>query len=342
MKQLAGIVILIVFGLGASGCLDVETTTQVHPDGSLTRTISMKGDSARVYRGDYPLTVDSSWKSSIRKAEEKKYEFSASKTFSDARSLNEGIAALPLKTLPLSVEFERTFWWFVTDYRYTETYRRWCPFDNVPLTDYVSLAELEAAIKHELNEKKFSSTGDSLALHDFAERFEEWDARNIFEAYFAAFVAGAKELSNPSLPVQSILSRKGDLLKASLAPIQQSSFDTLDVLFAKILRTRLVPAIRSVNSSGFGELTQQLEFRGSITANTYSSNVAMPGIITETNARSIEGNTAKFSDFIQIAYFTDFEMRVTSRAVNWWAIVLTAALLVVGGILLIAGKRRAT
>ncbi len=66
----------------------------------------------------------------------------------------------------------------------------------------------------------------------------------------------------------------------------------------------------------------------------------MPGIIVETNAQSIEGNVVEFKNFLEVAYFRDHEMVVVSRAINWWAVIVTAVLIVLGAVLLVVGKRK--
>lgn len=325
---------------GFSGCLDVETTTTVNRDGSLTRTVTFVGDSGTVYRGNYPLTIDSSWKSSIRQIDAKKWEFSATKTFPDVRRLNEATAAIPNKTLPVSIALEQDFLWFVTDYRYRETYGRWAPFDNVPLTDFVSQAELELARKHEVDDEPYNTRGDSLALADAGDRFEKWDARNIFESWFGTYLEGVKRTGDALLNPESVIGKKEELFEASRQPIGQDKFDTLSVIFGKVLKTRLWPKILGANKEAFDRLKARLDFRAAISANTYKVNIAMPGIITETNARSIEGNTVKFSDFMQLAYTGDYEMWVTSRTINWWAIIVTAVLIIGGAVAMVVSRKR--
>ena len=333
------LIFILLAGLAFPGCLDVETKTRVNRDGTLNRAVTFAGDSGSVFRGDYPLTVDSLWPSSIRKLEERKFEFSASRTFSNAGELNTAMKAVPYKTLSVQVELEESFWWFVTDYHYKETYRRWSPFDNIPLTDYLSQPEIDMAMRHEVDDEPYNTKGDSLALTDAGDRFEEWDARNIFESYFAVFLGGVRNLQDPSLRPDTVIARKENLFTAMRNPIHQGKFDTLSVILGKVLKTRLASKALAANAPEHDLLQKRLDFKGVIAGNTYKVSVEMPGIITETNAKSIEGNTVRFSDFMQVAYFRDHEMWVISRAINWWAIIVTAALIVLGAVLLVVGRR---
>lgn len=327
-------------GAAFSGCLDVETKTTVNRDGTLNRTVTFKGDSARVYRGDFPLTVDSLWSSSIRKVDEKKFEYSASRIFDDAAALNEAIKSIPYETLPVHVELERSFRWFVTDYRYKETYKRWNPFDNIPLTDFVSPTELEAAIRHEVDDEPYATKGDSLALSDVGDRFEQWETRNIFESFFALFLEGLRNLNDPRVKADAVAARKEEIFKALQEPLHEGKFDTLTVILDRVLQTRLAGKALAANAEGYDLFEKQHDFKGAISANSYKVSIEMPGIITETNAKSIEGNTVHFSDFNQISYVMDYEMRVTSRVNNWWAVAVTAAVLALGGVALVVAKRK--
>ncbi len=333
-------IIVMVAGAAFPGCLDVETKTKVNRDGSLTRSVTFKGDSGSVFGRNYPLTIDSLWRSSVRKVEEKKFEFSASRTFSTADELNQAIKSVPFKTLAVQVELDESFWWFVTNYHYKETYKRWSPFDNIPITDYISEAEIEMAIRHEVNDEPFGSKGDSLSLQDVGNRFEEWEARNIFESYFQVFLDGVRNLHDPSLEPERVLARKKDFFKAARDPIQRSKFDTLTVILDRLLKTRKTAKALAANKSGSELLDRQLNFKGAISSNTYKVNVEMPGIIIGTNARSIEGNAVHFEEFMQVAYFRDYEMWVTSRVINWWAVIVTAVMIVIGAVVLVVGKRR--
>jgi hypothetical protein len=79
------------------------------------------------------------------------------------------------------------------------------------------------------------------------------------------------------------------------------------------------------------------------TMGSFKVSVSMPGVITSTNARGVEGSTAKWEDFIIMSQFRDSDLVVESRSVNWWAVVLTGVL--VGAMLLylvIALVRRRT
>ena len=62
-------------------------------------------------------------------------------------------------------------------------------------------------------------------------------------------------------------------------------------------------------------------------SDSYINKVIMPGIIMDTNAEQVEGNSViwrvKAKQFLDV----DYSMWVESRSVNRWAILLTALLI---------------
>ena len=67
----------------------------------------------------------------------------------------------------------------------------------------------------------------------------------------------------------------------------------------------------------------------------------MPGLITETNTRSIEGNTLTWKEFVGACYVIDYTMWARSRVINWWAVILTGGVVILlTGILLVGIVRR--
>jgi hypothetical protein len=68
----------------------------------------------------------------------------------------------------------------------------------------------------------------------------------------------------------------------------------------------------------------------------------MPGIITGSNARKIEGNTATWQDFKDYAHHIEYMMWVESRQVNWWAVIIAFVFIaaLMAGLVLSVLRRR--
>ncbi len=319
-------------------CLEIVTTSQMNSDGSVDRTITFEDDSASVYRGNFPIPLDSQWQRSIQKLDVNKFRLTATRHFRDANEMNEALKGIYGKTLQFQFTVERSFRWFVTKYRYTETNLKYVQYDSVPLTDFVTQSEIDKWQQYEIQKKPFATRGDSLSLMSAGPREEEWEERNVFEAVFPAFLGGVQRLQNPSLKASDVVGQK-DTLFSRTKDFVRGNLDTLPFIFARVLKNPAVHSAWKANIQEISEIKRKatLKFGGS-----YVTNVVMPGLITGSNAPTIEGNKATWRDYSDYARLVGYTMWVESEQMNTWAVVLTSALVVGLAILLIASslKRR--
>lgn len=343
LQSLIVVALMTILALTANGCLEIETTTKINSDGSVIRTVVMTGDSSSIYQRDFAVTVDSTWDTQIQQIERNKFVRTATKVFREVGEMNKALMGEEGRTLSIRADLERHFRWFFTTIRYRETWLNFNPFRAVPITDYISPTELEYFMRHELKKEPYRTKGDSLAFEDAGHRFERWNARNIFEAYFQTFVEGIRKLNDRSLTLTYVAGLKQRLFEASEESFKANNVDTVRFVFERVLKTPAVRKAIAANSEGFHLFKQKLDFlHGKIGADTYRTNVVMPGLIIDTNAPSIEGTKASWSDYTKFCYFTDFEMWVESKVTNWWAITLTGLFVtaIAVGFVLAAIRRR--
>ncbi len=321
-------------------CLDIETTSQVNADGSILRTITFEDDSAAIHRGIFPIPMDSGWQKSVRKIDKDKWKLTASRLFHDVDQMNRALKGTFGKTLQSGFTLDRSFQWFFTTYRFTETSLKYIQYDSIPLTDFVSPSEIEAWKRHEIEKVPYATKGDSLAIVSAGKRGEEWDARNVFEPVFATFLDGVRELNNPKLTPSVVAAQKDTLYEVSVKSLELGNIDTLRLIFSKTLKNSLVSQAWRLRTGVFREIKAKRELN--FVSGVMVSNVIMPGLITGSNAQSIEGNKATWRDYKDYARMLGYTMWVESRQVNWWAVILTGAIVVVLGALLTVSalKRR--
>ena len=337
--------VCVVGFLFLSGCLDITSTSQVNSNGSIVRTITFTGDSTEVYAGKFPIELDSSWSKSITKSPEKDkiFTLTASRTFQNIEEMNSILKGTFGKTLQYRFELDKSFRWFFTVYRYRETNIPFDQFTAIPVTEFVSSAELDWLTKMMLpgdTTKELTTRGDSLAFESIMPRIQEAEWRNRFEAVFNAFLDGARTLNNPSLTTEIIRPVKDSLYKRSATAIDKGNIDTLRIVFATVLRNPLVEKAWQANAAGFNEIKRKSEFEQSTNSHKYVTRVMMPGIITGSNARKIEGNTATWQDFKDYARHLEYTMWVESRQVNWWAVGIAVVVVVALLTLLIVSMLR--
>jgi hypothetical protein len=330
-----------------SGCLDITSTSQVNSNGSIVRTITFTGDSAEVYAGKFPVELDSSWSKNITKIQGQRNNFTltATRTFLDADEMNSVLKGTFGRTLQYRFDLDRSFRWFFTVYRYRETNIPFDQFTTMPITDFVSGAEIEWLTKMmspDGEKKELATRGDSLALERLLPRIQEAEWRNRFEAVFNAFLEGVRTINNPSLTPTMVGSFKDSLYRRSAKAIDKKNIDTLRIIFAGVLRNPAVDKAWQANAAGFEEIKRKVEFEQRTNSHKYVTNVAMPGIITGSNARKIEGNVATWEDFKDYAYHIEYTMWVESRQVNWWAVIIALAVVVslMAGLILSVLRRR--
>jgi hypothetical protein len=312
-----------------SACLEIETTTEVHPDGSLARTIVFAGDSSGLATCLRVLGIDSSWTLETKPPEGKKWTIVASRTFPSIEEMARVLEGRRGRTIQITPRLEKNFRWFFTQYRYGETWRKITLIDEVPLSEYLSAQEIEA-IRNGLPEKEQGkSRGDSLAEKELGDRFMQWDARNSFEGYYKEFLAGVRALHDPVLTPALVESKKEELFQATFkqSGFRSGKFEGFREEFERILETSAVPRAFAANEAGIRDVEERLKFQGEVDGPVYRVTVVLPGIVTSTNATSVEGTKVTWKDFMTYCWFGDFDMSVESSVVNWWAIIFSAAVL---------------
>ncbi len=325
-----------------SSCLDVETSTVIHRDGSVTRTVFLTGDSASVYGGVYPLPLDSSWQVSMTRKDEKTFVYRAERTFARIRDLNAAAAGTRGKTLTSVSDLDEGFQWFFTVYRYTETWKCYRVVNAVPLSAYVSDADLEFAYRHEIR-KDSTSAQDSIRVEAITERYEEWQKQNVFEAYYREFVRGVRALHSPRLAVADVERQRPRLFDSLAADLvaNKTNIERASKRFAAVLGSSAAREAFRANAAGFDSLKALLDFEESGHGSNFTASVTMPGLIVMTNAEGIEGNTAHWKDAFALNDLRDVTLQVESRVINWWAVIGTGiAIVAILFYLLLAAYRR--
>jgi hypothetical protein len=325
-------------------CLEVETSTEVRQDGSLTRTVAISGDSAQIPASLRMMGIDSSWLFERRPPEGNKHTLTASRTFGSVESMARALAGERGTRLQITPRLEKSFHWFFTRYRYSETWAKTTVIDVVPMSNFLSTREIGMIADGALLEKQpTASRGDSLAFEELGERFMEWDANNRFEAYYREFLSGVRALNDPSLPVETVEAKKERLFEATFkkAGFREGDLAGYRGEFARILKTSAVSRAFDANRSGIDSVERLMDFEGKVDDPSYTVNITLPGIITETNAPALEGNRGSWKDFMTTCLFADYTMRIESSVVNWWAIVISALVLVFIIVLTMLGMIRA-
>lgn len=322
------ILLLPLLSLLLPGCLEFEIATEVLDDASMTRSITITGDSAEVMREEYPFRIDNQWSRSYDTTADGKLVLTAQRHFADVDAMNAALLDSAGILLRISASLEASFDWFFTRYTYVETWHQYDPFGNIPLTDFLSPEEMELARAHVLTDAPFESAADSLALEGTEGRFDEWRLRNMFESYYTIFLEGARILRHPDLRSEDIEAHKDRLYEAGATPLEQSGIDRSAQAFAAVMNTEAVHDAFAVNAQALEQFSAKRDMADIVWKHDYTNRITLPGILQETNAPAIEGNSAVWTEFINLCYIDDVRMTVESRTVNWWMIILLVIIVV--------------
>jgi hypothetical protein len=340
-----------------SACLEYNITTQVLPDGRIQRIITVRGDTALMFKGPLLLPVDSGW--NIRSgfewqnekdtSEGKVFVYEAIKEFDNVYALNREFYKDTSfsEKISMKVSLVKKIRWFYTVYDYTETYAMLFPFRALPLGNYLNESELKIylandtdlyyspakdsiLIKDGRKELPVLTGADSLrfkALKDKIEvKIEKWQKENIYEEFYRVVM---EALSSPGISAERQVDKASffqwmdsvEVMEIESEPDQSPIAATANYLGVDSL------GLRKANESGFDLFNRK--FRVACYAfGSYINQVLMPGMILVTNADATRGNLAIWKFEVRRFYVSDFMMHVRSRTVNKWFIVAAGLVLV--------------
>jgi hypothetical protein len=309
-----------------TGCLDIEVSTEVASDGSCERIVTVKGDSSDIFSTRFPIPMDSTWQIELVQEEKDSYVYTARKHFADISELNREFVVEDSSeaAIGIQVSLEKRFHWFFSSLEYRERYALNNPIDEVPLSEYLSDEETELFIHSRINGEDGEDEPDSDMLDDLEERFNAWYERNVFEALYRAFSVGVDELGHNFLTPQYLASMKERLFQ----DIRDGSIELWVDHFATTLGT---PAVRQVvenNPVPFQVLEEQMALDEELFLSDYSNRVSLPGLIVKTNAKTLQGNQATWDDIAPYLLYSEYEMVVKSRMLNWEVTIISAIILV--------------
>jgi hypothetical protein len=370
--RLLGISLFLCFF--TNSCLEYQFTTRIFPDGSCERIMTVRGDSADLMHGIIKVPNDTSWKINIAQVpgDQKKYELTATAHFPNVESLNKyfykSVDSMP--AVSINSELKKKFRWFYTYLDYKETYMAFTPYRKLPISKFLNEDEVKilfagddkiiyqpnediVRLRRDTLEKINLSHADSLKLEkkkeDIELRYNEWLAQSIYECMYDVMADRSEKLGSKNIN-KAIMMAARDSIYAELKRRKQfnateenhkgNSIASPELILdaaRKFLPTDELAKVLSLDSLAYEEIDNRYDRMEAITSNTYSNKLLMPGIITSTNAKSMNGNILTWEIEPGEFFFYDYVMSAESRLMNKWAFWVSGivVLLLLGG--LVAG-----
>ena len=352
LKRIFVMVILIILFVILNGCEETTTTTEIFPDGSCKRTVIVKSNSDEIFKYGFPLPADPSWTISEKWEKEegnkvlgssKQFIYTAEKFFPEVSDLNAEYKQAFSDPLKINVEMklEKRFAWFFSYITYSETYRKFFPFEPVPLEDYFSSGELEVLKLYLTDDEKSKEIYPQETLDKIEKKFEAWYNRSIFEEFHRVVLEGAKHLKDSQLKPGTIESRKEELYNAVF--VDYKLRDDLPICsqmltkYEEVLKSPDVHKIREQDEEVFSRLEDKFHALDNVLFDEFTNVVTVPGLITDTNAGAVTGNRVTWEFGAGDLLIGDYKMWVTSRTVNWWMVGIAGTVVVLAAILLTVG-----
>jgi hypothetical protein len=323
-------VFLIVALFFISSCKEYFITTRINSNGTIERSIIEKDDGSKNTVFPESWLNNSGWdvKSTFDSSGDKKHKVTADKKFASFDEFT-GTSAKPLHGFAplLDVKVEKHFRFFFTYFTYKETYKPYNIYPKIPMNKIFSADEIaklkegkdSAWVKH-----KYELYEDIISYDRFF---------NVMEKYlYQSGAINTRELLSKEKRMAMIeeLAKEGR---------EKGKDDNTHAVLCKYFNEKTAKIIEDISvgkneilNKKFSAISDSLkEYEA-----PYTNSVILPGIITSSNSKTIEGNKVSWKfDHYNFEFF-EYEMTAESREVNTWVIVVSGIiiLLIITGLLL--------
>ncbi len=322
-----------------TGCPEQKTViTKVNKDGSLTRTLGdfdlRKYDGIDSIMGEVPVPIDHSWKldtlndttAVLSKSFKNIDELSASYA-SDKSSLNAYHRKVGLK---------KKFNWFHTDFQYSETCQGL--LTEIPLRDYLTEKEIEIYKSRDPGHHPDLMDLDSISrkslLDNIEGRYDDWfnesffskmfndlwyiaDSANLLSNVNATVKSATKELIRKNYTLDFLFNDSMDIENIAKLVGQELSMDSATMAMFKSL----------VKKADLEKRYEEELFAG--ISEDYENELIMPGVLIDTNADMLKGDTLSWKVDLIEYLDSDFVMTAESKVTNFWAYVLSGLVIII-------------
>lgn len=310
----------------AFGCKEYTTKTRINDDGSCERIVSVEGDISKIAELPFPVPTGNGWKIVTKKSEKDstKNIYTAIKNFSDVKQLADEYT--DSTKIPVQIKFEKKFRWFYTYYEYEETYKSYFPVKSVPLEKYLSKEDYQ----------KFLDGDTTKALE---QKLVEYADKSYKEYFLSEFLKLCERKNIKEVTQAAIDANKNKLLL--MLEEKEGSVDEVINSLGQNLGTKSLISLRADIEQIVGDIAKRIEWAGAADG-TYTNQISMPGVILETNSKSVKGNVVEWKASADRFQFADLVMKVTSRSANMGVFILSGIVVILALLLLLIPKFRRT
>lgn len=327
-----------------AGCPQRKTVlTTINKDGSCVRTIGnfdlRKFSSIDSLIHDLPIPIDRSWSlDTINDSTAMLYQ-----RFESIDALNKMYSndKSELSRCKRKVELKKEFRWFYTGFKYYETYGG--VLTEIPLSNYLLELEVSALISNDTEKYLENTTLERKSRKALSDNIEErlgfWLNDCIYSMAFDEIVSMADSMHLMAKENYDLLVMK-DTIKQQVEKVDKRiiSFDNEEQLGMEDLAV-LISKSFNLDTVSMNILTDEVrhasldeKYEDEILfgfMEDYDHNIIMPGLLIDTNAEVIKGDTLNW-DITAVKYIgSDFVMYAESRITNTWAYIVSGIIVLI-------------
>ncbi len=308
--------------LNFSGCREYKTSTKINSDGSCLRAVMVKNTSIEPDSIVFPIPIDKSWKIERTKAKDDSTQtiYTATKHFDNVNDINNEY--MNKEKIGLHVNLDKKFRWFYTYFDYEEVYHSYFPFRNIPLKNFLTPNEYELYLKNDTTKA-------------LKKRLDKYAEESYFEYFFDKLIMLLGKNKITDLTPEYVTSKKS-IIKEHIDEYGDKTEELMKYM-EKVLGTKSIWKLRDGIDNIVKSILEEMNHFSSANG-SYKNEVTMPGIILNTNAKTIEGNKVVWEFNENRFCYEDFTMTVQSRAVNVWAFIVSGVIVIAVVVLLILPK----
>lgn len=316
---------------------NVTIESDVHPDGSIDRTIVLhEADSAMEKKNILGVNAQQGW--DVRKdSSNGKLLITFRKHFASADASNEELNNEADTLFHIRSSFSKQFRWFYTYIKYEDTYASLNRFPGEPANNYLTPEDF-AFIQRLPAEGKPMSSADSLYLDQLNHKiYDTYALHTIFTELYNDLDSILKRYHANEMSIQKLHSKRKDLLKA----LEKDS-DTSDYFLLAAVDSLGIPLPkdgRAAYKAKCDELTQRINMASEASTWRVEHIIKMPWTMVSSDADSTSGNTLYWHPPVIKFLLSDYTMSAESRKLNVIPLVISGLIVAVSLFIFVKGRR---
>ncbi len=308
---------------------ETTVTNYVRRDGSVMRKAELKNSKNELALNDFRVPVDSTWKLhdsiSISDKGDTTWFLLAEKLFASADAINLSYQADTGKNsvVPRSASHQLKFKWFTTEWRFTEKCGKSLSH-GYPAEDFLTPEEIEFRNMPSVMKDMKLTGADSLKYKTLNDSLDAHTEMLLIRSLISEWIEDAGALCASSgkdtLVVQALRSHAAEFDEASLAD------EGFNKTCAKILGDSIFEKVKPELDSAMK--VSEKKFDRSLSFQSYTLKTVLPLKVRSTNGYTMTGGEIAWPVNGDLFLTDDYLMWAEAREVNYWAIFLTALVLV--------------